>query len=222
MHMFNESIVVLLQLTQGTFIHRTILRGYFFIVSFLAIKTAILHITAHIDFKNMRMRSVFQTVQLPVLNQALLCIPVAVHTMGWLSGRWAKRQGVCVGAVRDMILESTQRQVVLRGAWKWVCLRDRNYRCKTGSCDKLHPQTYIQIHTPSPTPPPDWLSEPIHKTESKPPHLSVLYPSPPSLSLSVTTLFVSRCESSLQRFDLVFPDGLVFVSVWCKQKCLAR
>lgn len=172
------------------------------------------------------MWSVFQTVQLPVLNQALLRIPVAVHTMGWLSGQWAKRQGVCVGAVRDMILVGTQRQVVLRGVWKWVYLRDRNYWCKTGSCDKLHPQTYIQLHTPSPTPPPDWLSEPIHKTQSKPPPLlfllSVLYPSPPSLSLSLTTLFVSRCESSLLRFDLVFPDGSVFLLVLCKWKCLAR
>lgn len=167
----------------------------------------------------------FQTIQLPLFNQALLCIPVAVHTMGWLSGQWAKRQGVCVGAARDMILEGTQRQVVLRGAWKWVYLRDRNYWCKTGSCDKLHPQTYIQTHTPSPTPPPDWLSEPIHKTESKPPLLfllSVLYPSPPSLSLSLTTLFVFQCESSLRWFGLVFLDGSVFISVWCKRKCLER
>lgn len=143
----------------------------------------------------------FQAVQSAVLNQALLCIPVAVHTMGWLSGQWAKRQGVCVcvGAVRDMILEGTQRQVALRGARKWVYLRDRNYWCNQWpTCDKLHPQTYIQIHTPSPTPPPDRLSEPIHKTESKSP--------PPSLSLV--------CPIPITHFSLSVSHYLVCLSAW--------
>lgn len=140
----------------------------------------------------MRMRSVFQAVQSPVLNQALLCIPVAVHTMGWLSGQWAKRQGVCV-----CVCGSSEGYDFGRHAKASSVEGCAEVSLPEGQKLLVQPVTYLYIHTPSPTPPPDRLSEPIHKTESKP---------PPSLSLV--------CPIPITHFSLSVSHYLVCLSPW--------
>lgn len=135
----------------------------------------------------------------------------------WTVGQEAR----CVCGSRDMILEGTQRQVVLRGVWKWGTETTGTRPDLVISAILKHTSKYTHVvPLPHQTDP----LNPFTEQNQSPPLLfllSVLYPSPPSLSLSLTTLFVSRCESSLQQFDLVFLDGSVFFSVWCKWKCLA-
>lgn len=142
----------------------------------------------------MWMRSVFQTIQLPVLNQALLRIPVAVHTMGWLSGQWAKRQGVCVwGQWRIWFWKAR------KGKWCWgVRGSESIWETETTGARPDLVISSILKHTSKythlvPLPHQTDSLNPSTKHNQSPPLLfllSILYPSSPSLSLSLPCLYL--------------------------------